>query len=102
MMSEEVTPDKGSVQLYRVIITPFILSLYANGCSRERSTATREGKGVRIDGITTNTASGTTSEALGTTVVKSGTSHGSREETVEEARFRSGHGGRYGHRGSFS
>jgi len=80
-MSDAVTPDQGSVQLYRVITTPFILSSDKERHSRERRFS-REGEGIRVDEASSKTASSTTSKAVGTTVIGSGTSHGFREDEV--------------------
>jgi len=104
-MSDAVTPDQGSVQLYRVITTPFILSSDKERHSRERRFS-REGEGIRVDEASSNTTSSTTSKAVGTTVILSGTLHGSGEDKVKEARFRHRHGHRHrsgvgcGHHGS--
>jgi len=95
-MSDAVTPDQGSVQLYRVITTPFILSSDKERHSRERRFS-REGEGIRVDEASSNTTSSTTSKAIGTTVIGSGTSHGLGEDEVKKARFRHRH--RHGHRG---
>jgi len=89
-------PIKGSVQLYRVITTPFILSLDEQWDSRE-GRLTREGEGIRIDSGTSNTAAiRTTSEAVGTTVVGTSTCHGTGEDEVKEARVRHGYRGGVG------
>jgi len=80
-MSDAVTPDQGSVQLYRVITTPFILSSDKERHSGERRFS-REGEGIRVDEASSKTTSSTTSKAVGTTVIGSGTSHGFREDEV--------------------